>query len=43
MRIVIAGLSITSSWDTGHATTSRSLVAGLQECGHDVLFLERDV
>jgi spore maturation protein CgeB len=42
MRIVIFGLSITSSWGNGHATTYRSLVRGLVELGHDVLFLERD-
>jgi spore maturation protein CgeB len=43
LRIVIFGLSITSSWGNGHATTYRGLVRGLTECGHDVLFLERDV
>jgi spore maturation protein CgeB len=43
MRVVILGLSITSSWGNGHATTFRCLVRGLSERGHDVLFLERDV
>ena len=43
MRIAILGLSITSSWGNGHAVTYRSLVRGLTERGHDVLFLERDV
>jgi spore maturation protein CgeB len=43
LRIVIFGLSITSSWGNGHATTYRGLVRGLTELGHDVLFLERDV
>jgi len=42
-RIVILGLSITSSWGNGHATTYRGLVRALSERGHDVLFLERDV
>jgi spore maturation protein CgeB len=42
-RIVILGLSITSSWGNGHATTYRSLVRELAGRGHDVLFLERDV
>jgi spore maturation protein CgeB len=42
MKIVILGLSITSSWGNGHATTYRSLVRGLASRGHDVLFLERD-
>ena len=43
MRIVILGLSITSSWGNGHATTYRGLVRELARRGHDVLFLERDV
>jgi spore maturation protein CgeB len=43
MRIVILGLSITSSWGNGHATTYRALVRALVGRGHDVLFLERDV
>lgn len=42
LRIVVIGLSITSSWGNGHATTFRSLVRALAERGHDVLFLERD-
>ncbi len=42
MRIVILGLSITSSWGNGHATTYRGLVRELTACGHDILFLERD-
>ena len=43
MKIVILGLSITSSWGNGHATTYRALVRELDANGHDVLFLERDV
>jgi spore maturation protein CgeB len=43
MQIVILGLSITSSWGNGHAVTYRSLVRGLVQRGHDVLFLERDM
>ena len=42
MRIVILGLTVTSSWGNGHATTYRGLVRGLARRGHDVLFLERD-
>ena len=42
MKIVILGLTITSSWGNGHATTYRGLVRGLARRGHDVLFLERD-
>lgn len=40
--IVILGLSVTSSWGNGHATTYRSLIRGLAAQGHRVLFLERD-
>jgi spore maturation protein CgeB len=43
MRIAILGLSITSSWGNGHATTFRSLVRGLHNLGHSVVFFERDV
>lgn len=43
LNIVILGLSITSSWGNGHATTYRGLVRELSARGHDVLFLERDV
>jgi spore maturation protein CgeB len=42
MNIVIVGLSITSSWGNGHATTYRALVRGLASRGHRVLFLERN-
>src|SRR5579864_2392938 len=43
LRIVIIGLSITSSWGNGHATTYRGLVRELARRGHRVLFLEQDV
>ncbi|MFN6947213.1 MAG: glycosyltransferase [Cytophagaceae bacterium] len=43
MNIVIIGLSITSSWGNGHATTYRSLVKELSKRNHKILFLERDV
>jgi spore maturation protein CgeB len=43
LNIVILGLSMTSSWGNGHATTYRALVRALVERGHRVLFLERDV
>jgi spore maturation protein CgeB len=42
LRIVILGLSITSSWGNGHATTYRALMRALHGRGHEVLFLERD-
>jgi len=43
LDIVIFGLSLTSSWGNGHATTYRALIRGLTEQGHRVLFLERDM
>jgi spore maturation protein CgeB len=43
MKIVILGLSITSSWGNGHATNYRALARALDGRGHEVLFLERDV
>ncbi|MDQ3849641.1 MAG: glycosyltransferase [Actinomycetota bacterium] len=43
LRIVICGLSVTSSWGNGHATNYRGLMRALSERGHDLLFLERDV
>jgi spore maturation protein CgeB len=42
LKIVIIGLSITSSWGNGHATTYRGVVRELEARGHDILFLERD-
>jgi spore maturation protein CgeB len=42
MRIVLLGLSVTSSWGNGHATNYRGLCRALLARGHDVLFLERD-
>ncbi|MSU89213.1 glycosyltransferase [Rhodobacteraceae bacterium 2CG4] len=43
LEIAILGLSLTSSWGNGHATTYRALLRGLAAEGHRVLFLERDV
>lgn len=43
MRLVVLGLSITSSWGNGHATTYRGLLREFAARGHEVLFLERDV
>lgn len=42
LKIVLLGLSLTSSWGNGHATTYRGLMRALSELGHEVLFLERD-
>src|SRR3954466_11767375 len=43
LNIVIVGLSITSSWGNGHATTYRALAKALSKRGHSISFLERDV
>ena len=43
MRLVVLGLSLSSSWGNGHATTYRALLGAFAARGHDVLFLERDV
>ena len=43
LHIVVLGLSISSSWGNGHATTYRGLLGALARRRHDVLFLERDV
>ena len=43
LAVVFIGLSITSSWGNGHATTYRGLVRELARRGHRVTFLERDV
>ncbi|HVU99898.1 MAG TPA: glycosyltransferase [Verrucomicrobiae bacterium] len=42
LKLVVFGLSITSSWGNGHATTYRGLLREFAARGHDVLFLERD-
>jgi spore maturation protein CgeB len=43
MRIVIFGLTVSSSWGNGHATLWRSLIRALDTQGHQVTFFERDV
>lgn len=43
LNIVVIGLSVTSSWGNGHATTYRALIEALARRGHHVTFLERDV
>ena len=43
MRLVVLGLSLSSSWGNGHATTFRALLKAFAGRGHEVLFLERDV
>lgn len=43
MKLVVLGLSLSSSWGNGHATTFRALLSAFAARGHEVLFLERDV
>ena len=43
MKLVLLGLSLSSSWGNGHATTYRALLKALARRGHEILFLERDV
>jgi spore maturation protein CgeB len=43
MKLVIFGLSVSSSWGNGHATLWRGLIRALTRRGHRVVFFERDV
>ena len=43
MKLVVIGLTLSSSWGNGHATTFRALLSAFAARGHQVLFLERDV
>jgi spore maturation protein CgeB len=43
MKLVIFGLSVSSSWGNGHATLWRGLIGALATSGHRVVFFERDV
>lgn len=43
MRIVVFGLSVSSSWGNGHAALWRGLIAALLRAGHRVTFFERDM
>ncbi|MBZ7927215.1 glycosyltransferase (plasmid) [Ensifer adhaerens] len=43
-KIIVLGLSLSSSWGNGHATTFRALLRGVKDAGsYHVQFLERDV
>ncbi len=42
VRLVVLGLSLSSAWGNGHATTYRALLRAFAARGHEVLFLERD-
>jgi spore maturation protein CgeB len=43
MKIVIFGLTVSSSWGNGHATLWRGLCKALARRGHRVVFYEKDV
>jgi spore maturation protein CgeB len=42
MRLVVFGLSISSSWGNGHAPVWRGLCRALGQAGHEVCFFERN-
>ena len=42
-KIVIFGLTVSSSWGNGHATLWRALLRSLTSHGHNAVFFERDV
>jgi spore maturation protein CgeB len=43
MKLVIFGLTLSSSWGNGHATLWRGLCRALAKQGHRIVFFERDV
>jgi len=43
VKLVVFGLSLSSSWGNGHATLWRGLIRALNQRGHRVIFFERDV
>jgi spore maturation protein CgeB len=43
MKLVIFGLTVTSSWGNGHATIWRGILSSLATLGHEVTFFERNV
>jgi spore maturation protein CgeB len=43
LDVIVLGLSLSSSWGNGHATTYRALLKAFASRGHKILFLERDV
>ncbi len=42
MKLVVFGLTVSSSWGNGHATLWRGLIRALERRGHEVVFFERD-
>jgi spore maturation protein CgeB len=43
VKLVVFGLSVSSSWGNGHATFWRGLIKALGGLGHRVIFFERDL
>jgi spore maturation protein CgeB len=43
VKLVVFGLSVSSSWGNGHATLWRGLIKALGGLGHRVIFFERDL
>jgi spore maturation protein CgeB len=42
LRLVVFGLTLSSSWGNGHATSYRALLKAFAKRGHDITFFERD-
>jgi spore maturation protein CgeB len=42
MKLVVFGLSLSSAWGNGHATTYRALLRAFRERGHEITFYEWD-
>jgi spore maturation protein CgeB len=42
VKIVVFGLSVTSSWGNGHATTFRALLSALHQRKHEIVFFEKN-
>src|ERR1700751_3198364 len=43
MKLVVFGLSVTSTWGNGHGTTFRALLGALHKRGHQITFFEKNV
>ena len=39
MKLVVLGLSLSSAWGNGHATTWRALLSGFAARGHDLVLM----
>jgi spore maturation protein CgeB len=43
VKIIVFGLTLSSSWGNGHATPYRAIIRALDRMGHQVHFFEKDV